>query len=89
MGSRKNMRVECYSPCILNYKSNSYRALLVNISLGGALISVEDDVLCKLHIGDACDLMLGDKTGLCPAKYSCRIISQHAPNIGINFQEIH
>ena len=88
MGSRQNLRVDCYSSCVLNYASNDYHAKLVNISLGGALISVEDDVLCKLHVGDRCDLILGDKPELCSAKYACKVISQNSSNIGINFQGI-
>ena len=88
MGSRQNLRVDCYSSCVLNYASNDYHAKLVNISLGGALISVEDGVLYKMHVGDRFDLMLGDKPDLCSAKYSCKVISQNAPNIGVNFQGI-
>ena len=66
--------------------SGRFSALLVNISLGGASISVDDEVLCKLHIGDTCDLILGDKPDLCFAKYSCKVISQNFSNVGINFQ---
>ena len=86
MGSRQNLRVDCYSSCVLNFASNDYHAKLVNISLGGALISVEDDVLYKMHVGDRCELILGDKPDLCSAKYSCKVISQNSSNIGINFQ---
>ncbi|MFZ4859871.1 MAG: PilZ domain-containing protein [Desulfuromonadaceae bacterium] len=89
MGSRKNLRVDCYSPCTLNFECNNYHAKLVNISIGGALISVEGDVLSKLHVGDECDLMLCDKPDLCLAKYSCKVISQNSSEIGVNFQGIH
>ncbi len=88
MGSRQNLRVDCYSSCILNCASNNYHAKLVNISLGGALISVDGDVLNELHVGDQCDLMLGDKPDLYYTKYSCKVISQNCFNIGINFQGI-
>jgi c-di-GMP-binding flagellar brake protein YcgR len=88
MGSRQNLRVDCYSSCTLNYGNNNYHAQLVNISLGGALICVEDDVLYKLHIGDKCDLMLSENPNVCFAKYSCKVISQNASSIGINFQGI-
>jgi c-di-GMP-binding flagellar brake protein YcgR len=88
MGSRQNLRVNCYSSCILNFASSDYHARLVNISLGGALISVEDDVLCKMHVGDRCDLILCDKPDLCYAKFSCKVISQNSSNIGITFQGI-
>jgi hypothetical protein len=45
MGCRQNLRVDCYSSCILDFAGNDYHAKLVNISPGGALISVENDVL--------------------------------------------
>ena len=74
-GIRKNSRLGCYSPCFLKYIDINYPAQLVNISLGGALVSVEGDVLYKLHIGDMCDLMLGDDPEQCVVKYSCKIIT--------------
>jgi len=87
MGSRRNLRVDCYSSCTLNYENSNYHAVLVNISLGGALIRVEGDILIKLHIGDTCDLVLGDKQDLSFAKYHCRVISQNSSKIGIHFQD--
>ena len=89
MGSRQNLRIDCYSSCTLNYGNNNYHAQLLNISLGGALISVKDDVLYKLHIGDQCDLMLGENPDVCFARYSCKVISQNSSGIGIYFQGIH
>ena len=89
MASRKNLRVDCYSPCLLKYEDNSYHAKLVNISLGGALISVDDDVLDVLHVGDDCDLILCDKPDVCLAKYTCKVITQNATRIGVNFQGVH
>ncbi|MFZ4855731.1 MAG: PilZ domain-containing protein [Desulfuromonadaceae bacterium] len=89
MGSRRNLRVDCYSPCTLNFECNNYRAILVNISLGGALISVEGEVSGKLHIGDRCDLMLCDKPDVCLAKYSCKVIRQNSSRIGVNFLGTH
>jgi len=88
-GIRQNLRLGCYSPCFLKYMNINYPAQLVNISLGGALVSVEGDVLYKLHIGDMCDLMLGDDPEQCVVKYSCKIISQNDSTISINFQGIH
>ena len=89
MGSRKNLRVDCYSPCTLNFECNNYHAKLVNISLGGALISVDGNVLCELRIGDECNLIFCDKPDLCLVKYSCKVISQNSSRIGVNFMGIH
>lgn len=86
MGSRRYMRVDCYSPCTLNHGNNSYHAKLLNISLGGALISVECDVLTELHVGDDCNLMFCDNPDLCHARYSCRVTSQNSSKIGVIFQ---
>ena len=90
MGSRRNLRVDCYSPCTLNFECNNYHAILVNISLGGALISVDGDVLLgKLNIGDRCALMLCDKPDLSLVKYSCKVISRNYSRFGVNFLGIH
>ena len=89
MATRKNLRVDCYSSCLLNYEDTSYHAKLVNISLSGALISVDVDVLDILHVGDECALMLCDRTDACLAKYSCKVITQNSSKIGVNFQGMH
>jgi hypothetical protein len=52
MGSkREHMRVNCNSPCILNYDGINYQVLLDNISLSGALIKTGSEPPVSLYIG--------------------------------------
>ena len=72
--------------CILmELDGNSYRALLENISLGGALIKVSDSVPYGLQVGDECTLTLCSDTGSCSSRHFCRVVRHDAANMGIQF----
>ena len=89
MGSkREHLRVNSDSPCILSYEGVNYRALLENISLGGALVNVGSEQLRGLCIGASVDLMLCDNPDSCPTRYSCEVIRRGSSDIGINFKKL-
>ena len=89
MGSkREHLRVNCSSPCILNYDGIGYQVLLDNISLSGALVKVGNEPPDSLYIGATVDLMLCNNTDLCPTKYACKVVRLESSDIGINFQKL-
>ena len=86
MGStRKYSRINCDSPCIMNYGGFNYQALLDNISLGGALVKVGNEQAVSLNIGATVDLLLCSNPDLCPAKYTCEVIWHASSDIGVSF----
>jgi c-di-GMP-binding flagellar brake protein YcgR len=87
MGSqRQYIRINGNSECILmELDGDTYEALLEDISLGGALIKVNNGVPKSLQIGDECNLMLCHNPDLCPSKLSCRVVRHDSDCIGIRF----
>lgn len=87
MGSqRQYIRVKCDSECILmELDGNTYEALLEDISLGGALITVNDGVPDGLQVGDVCNLMLCCNSDSCPTKHSCRVVRHDSVSMGVRF----
>lgn len=86
MGSKREfLRVNCDSACVIDYKGTSHQALLENLSLGGALIKVGNDLQLNLQIGDLCGLMLCSNPDMCPTKYSCMVTRIDSADVGIFF----
>jgi hypothetical protein len=85
---REHFRVNCASPCILHHEGINYRAILENISLGGASVKVGGRQPDKIYVGVAVDLMLCSNPDLCPIKYACNVTWLGASDIGVNFQNL-
>ena len=86
MGSEKRLhsRTKYYSGCIvMDRDSNTYEALLGDISLGGALVKVNSGT--HLHVGDLCDLMLSDSSAVFPLKRTGKIVRYDSENMGVSF----
>jgi hypothetical protein len=84
---RVHRRVEGGSMnCILmELDGSTYHALLENISLGGALIKVNEDVPNSLQVGAECTLVLCSDSGSCSSKHLCRVARCNFANMGIQF----
>lgn len=86
MDSQKRLhsRTKCYSYClVMGRDGNSYEALVGDISLGGALVRVNNDT--HLQIGEVCELMFSDKPTLFPLKRTGKIVRFDSKYIGISF----
>ncbi|HIJ96204.1 MAG TPA: PilZ domain-containing protein [Desulfuromonadales bacterium] len=74
------------SNCILmELDGTTYHALLENISLGGALIKVDEETPNSLQVGDECTLILCSDSGSCSSKHLCRVARCNFANMGIQF----
>jgi hypothetical protein len=84
---RSHTRVEGGSSnCILmELDGSTYHALLENISLGGALIKIDENVPNSVQIGDECTLLLCSDSGSCSSKHFCRVVRCNFANMGIQF----
>jgi hypothetical protein len=68
---------------LMGQDGNSYKALMKDISLGGALFEVSGDT--HLHVGDSCTLMLGSSSSGFPVKRTFEIVRFDSENMGISF----
>ena len=87
MGSqRQYTRVDCDSESILmEIDGDTYDALLEDLSLGGALVRVNDGVPGSVQVGDVCNLMLCNNPDVCPIKHSCRVVRHDSVKLGVRF----
>jgi hypothetical protein len=81
---RKHSRIKFEAQCLLTgHDGDTYEALLDDISLGGALIKVDDDT--PFVAGDLCEVMLGDQSALFPVKHTGKIVRLDSGMIGVSF----
>lgn len=67
--SRMKLHINCH---LTDHGGNTYHGLLEEISMGGALVKVDEDT--SLKIGDLCELMLGANSVLFHLKRTGKIV---------------
>jgi hypothetical protein len=63
--------------------------VIVNLSLTGALIELNDKIPDSVRPDNVCDLMFCTNPDLYPIKYSCKIIRVDSEMIGLQFLELN
>jgi hypothetical protein len=69
---RIHSRIKLHLHCHLDHGSNTDYGLLEEISLGGALVKVDDDT--HLKIDDLCELVLGNNSAIFHLKRKSKIV---------------
>lgn len=84
MGSRRQYdRIKCESECVLmDTDGDIFDALLEDISIGGAMITIHGGVPQSLSEGDVCRLMLRNDAAL---SRFCNVVWRGSENMGISF----
>lgn len=83
---RQYVRIKCDSDCVITDDDGStYEAMLQDISLGGALIKVQDGIPVSLEVGDICKLILCLNIDSCSIKQICRVVRHDSVNMGVSF----
>jgi hypothetical protein len=82
-------RVNCEAKCLLYYKGSQYGIVLKNISLNGALITLDRSMVFHPEINESCSLMLCNNPSLHPSRHPCRIV-RYADDekVGIQFLDM-
>ncbi len=78
-------RVSCNEKVLVQYGKNSIHALLMNISLRGALVLFPDDII--MHIGDNLQMTLNLKDSGEVLRFSAEV--KHCRNTFIGFRFIY
>jgi hypothetical protein len=86
-GKRHEIRSKSDSICLLiGIDGVSHQALLENISLGGALVRIDNKDSKKLHVGEMCGLMFHDSHNMNPDRHTGKIVRIDSDGIGVSFQ---
>lgn len=78
--SRFQVGLECY---LRVNADNSYKALLYDLSFGGARILVDDFI--TLESGEFCELVMSSKQVDFPVIHNSKIIWVDSGNLGVSF----
>jgi c-di-GMP-binding flagellar brake protein YcgR len=81
-------RIVCEARCILNFDGFDFEGVIVNLSLSGALIELNDMIPDDIHPDSVCDLMFRTNPDLYPIKYTCKVIRVDSKMIGLQFLEL-
>ena len=82
-------RIVCEARCILNCNGFDFEGVIVNLSLTGALIELNDKSPDNIHPDSVCDLMFCTNPDLYPIKYTCKVIRVDSKMIGLQFLELN
>ena len=90
MGSqRQNLRIRCASHCIvLDHEGGTCQALLEDVSMGGALLKVDEHIPPHLQVGDTCDLVFCYGTDDLSLRHPCRVIRRDSAQMAVSFINI-
>jgi hypothetical protein len=82
-------RVNCESKCLIDYKGSQYSVVLENISVNGAVVTPDRNMMFRPAINESCSLMLCNNPTLCPSKHPCRIVRySDDEKVGIQFLDM-
>jgi hypothetical protein len=72
--------------CVLvKADGDSCQAKLENISIGGALIMLNECASHDVHVGDECTVTLCNSGGPLASEYCCRVVWRNLESLGIQF----
>ena len=84
-----NSRIVCEARCLLNFDGVDFQGVIVNLSLSGALIQMDDAIPDTIGPDDLCNLVFCANQDQYPLKYTCRVIRVDAGMIGLQFLELN
>lgn len=82
--TRRCLRVQCKSRCILAVGNTNCKCILEDLSICGALVKVSDE-RCEVYPGVNCELFLCPDPEKCPGKCTCQVKRLSTKGIGLEF----
>ncbi|MBW4056806.1 MAG: PilZ domain-containing protein [Proteobacteria bacterium] len=84
--TRHNLRIKGDSHCLLTTCNGiTYHARLVNLSLSGALVDIDNNISYDLHLEDTCELTLSETPNTSSTKFTGIIVRLESDVVGISF----
>jgi len=87
MGRR--LRVDGHAKCTLHLDSLDLQGEIENISLGGALVKLNNVVPNRIQPGCTCGLRLCGKQEADPVEYTCRVARLGSTAVGVQILEFY
>lgn len=84
---RQNIRIGCFTKCVLYYNESKYWCILENISFTGALVRMCGTIPVGIRAGDKCNLILNNDPVFSSGEYNSKIARLNSPRIGLCFLE--
>jgi hypothetical protein len=81
---RLQKRYDCEDHCQLRLRDSIYSAMIVNISVGGALVHFYDP-LPGVHVGENCKMSLKKEL---TCVYNCEVVRVETSNIALRMIDI-
>ncbi|RII30590.1 MAG: hypothetical protein CXR30_06295 [Geobacter sp.] len=82
---RQNIRIGCFTKCVLYYNESKYWCILENISFTGALIRMCGTIPVGIRAGDKCSLILNNDPVFSSGEHNSKIARLNSPRIGLCF----
>ena len=89
MGKAPSSRIVCEARCILTFDGLDFPGVIINLSLSGALIKMDDTIPDTIGPDDLCDLIFCTNQDQYPLKYSCKVVRVETGMIGLQFLELN
>jgi len=87
MGRR--LRVGGHAKCTLHLDGLAYYGEIEDISLGGALVKLNDEVPNRVQPGFTCGLRLSGTQETDPVEYTCRVVRLDSAIVGVQILELN
>jgi hypothetical protein len=87
MGQR--LRLDGHAKCTLHLDGLDYNGEIENISLGGALVKLNNEVPNRVKPGFTCGLRLCGTQETNPVEYTCRVARLDSAIVGVQILELN
>lgn len=85
----QSTRIACEAKCILYFDGFDFQGVIINLSLSGALIELNEKIPDHVRPDNMCNLMICTNPDLYPIKYTCKVIRVDSEMIGLQFLELN
>ena len=84
---RDHQRINCAEKCLLYHEDSKYCGAIMNISISGALVALNDSVRSKITPGDTCSFILSNELSSSFCRYKIRITRVSPAGVGFKILE--
>lgn len=80
-------RINCAIKCFLYHDGSKHPGAIMNISISGALITLNDPGRCNIRPKDICSFILSNEPSTSFCRYKSQVVRVAPPDIGLKILE--
>lgn len=84
---RQHQRIRCAEKCLLYYADSRYSGAIMNISITGVLVKLNDFSPVNVATGDICSLILSNDPATSFCRYKGKITRVNSYGLGVEILE--